>query len=44
LKYAPFRPDFAKDATTKAGIRYETTLNSIEKDWNVDSLDPMGSI
>lgn len=35
LRCPPFRPDFATDATTREGVRYEEALKRVETAWNV---------
>lgn len=41
--YGPeFRPDFAEDATTDAGLLYERTLQRIEAAWRVAGLLRLG--
>ncbi len=38
----PFRPDFARDASSAEGRLYEDTLARIGTAWRVDGLEPMG--
>jgi len=39
LTHPPFRPEYAKDGSTAAGIEYEQTIKRIEQRWQVEELN-----
>lgn len=42
LKHAPFRPEFAENAGTKDGERYEVAIQRVEVAWKVAGLPALG--
>lgn len=44
LRLPAFRPDFAVDGTSKAGVYYENVLTHIEQQWGVEGLPRLGDI
>ena len=43
LWHPPFRPDFAQNADTPEGLRYEAALKRVETAWHVDNFSPIGN-
>lgn len=43
LRASPFRPEFAEDASSAPGQRYEAVLGRVAKAWGVADLKPIGA-
>lgn len=43
LRASPFRPEFAEDASSVPGQRYEAALERVAKAWGVADLKPIGA-